>query len=1023
MRTKIRLFVYLLISGLFLCLPNLIYSDSSAPTLTSPVDKSMVTTIKPTFTWSKITGTAFYELQICKDTSFKTGLLKINVKDTNATYTPTTAFYLAYNQNYFWRVRVGSTTTTFSDVFSFSTGNPSNDIGIDANASIVFDHTTGSISQITFINGSNKQLLNVSSNTKNKFGLGRVVNETGTKLVSWTESPGNYIYTYENSMYDTKVINITWSASGISVQMAFNLAASKSITLNTSLQPGGDIGPLHDYLLYKDSTGSANRMLLTYPSTNLQVYKGQSNFLCFNDDRYDEFFGYYFPVKTSVSLQQGVLFGPVISNTVVSTTSTFIVNFAIEKKTDFFSLVNQKAIIVSTPSASSKFIKNSTQVINWKTFGISGNLDVLLSTNAGKTYSSLLSNITDDDSASVQLSTISDSCYIKVSGTGVAGISGMFKVADTTYNKFSISKSITESPSDDVSIPIIYSPGTLDTLAAFDVRLNYDPSILTFKSFIFDSYFRTKTGVNLNWSTDATNNAASGFIQIGAFKVDTTLKGLSTGDTIGVAKFTIKSTARVGTTTKLNIDNKYLSATNNKVKSMNSIGSDGQITLYSRITGNIRYFNTKTPIYADSLINLIFLNTNPIDTLKGNATITGSYNYVNVLPGDSVRISLNTKKNYPDKKIINYVNSADARLAFDGRDGGTKVLTELQKISADINRDGIINSFDAFAILQISTGAKTVADFGLDKWVFVDSSFVLNATNWPKAATSKLYAPLDSIKTKQSFWAIIRGDIDGSYNTSVKFSKTSSTEQITDSKANIEFTVSKNIKAQPGDTVLIPLNVNLHGQTLGSFNSSIQIDKAKLTYTGKYNGGTAVPWDAGWVVSTNYDKNGVLNVGATDLSGALDPITKDGTLIVFKYVVNSQLLYGDTSQVGISDIYASDSKLVKVNVVPQNGKVLISNITSVGQENNIPKEYSLSQNYPNPFNPSTLIEYGLKKDGKVTVEIYNILGEQVTSLVNGYQAAGKYKIVWNASRFSSGIYFYRIKSGDFNQIKKMVLIK
>jgi len=170
-------------------------------------------------------------------------------------------------------------------------------------------------------------------------------------------------------------------------------------------------------------------------------------------------------------------------------------------------------------------------------------------------------------------------------------------------------------------------------------------------------------------------------------------------------------------------------------------------------------------------------------------------------------------------------------------------------------------------------------------------------------------------------------------------------------------------------------------------------------------------------------KNGVLNVGATDLSGALDPITKDGTLIVFKYVVNSQLLYGDTSQVGISDIYASDSKLVKVNVVPQNGKVLISNITSVGQENNIPKEYSLSQNYPNPFNPSTLIEYGLKKDGKVTVEIYNILGEQVTSLVNGYQAAGKYKIVWNASRFSSGIYFYRIKSGDFNQIKKMVLIK
>jgi len=478
---------------------------------------------------------------------------------------------------------------------------------------------------------------------------------------------------------------------------------------------------------------------------------------------------------------------------------------------------------------------------------------------------------------------------------------------------------------------------------------------------------------------------------------------------------------RVGITTKLNIDNKYLSATNNLVRSLNAIGSDGQITIYSRITGNVRYFITKIPVYADSLVNLAFLTAR--DTLKGNVPNTGYFNFPNVLPGDSVKILFNTKKDYPNHRIVNYVNSADARLAFDGRDGGTKVLTGLQKISADINGDGVINSFDAYAILLISTGAKTLADFGLDKWVFVDSSFAFTATNWPQAATSKLFAPLDSVKTKQSFWAIIRGDIDGSYTTITKFSKTSSLNQITNSQNSIEFTVSKNIKAQPGDTVLIPLNVSLNGQTLGSFNTSIQIDKSKLTYTGKYIGGNAVPWDNGWVVSTNYDKNGVLSVGATDLSGALDPISKNGVLLILKYVVNSQLSYGDSSQVILSDIYASNSQLSKVNVIPQNGKVIVSNITSVGQQNKIPNEYSLSQNYPNPFNPSTLIEYSLKNDGKVTINIYNILGELVTSLVNGYQSAGNYKVVWNASQFSSGIYFYRIKSGDFSQIKKMVLIK
>ena len=1020
MKTKIQIFVYLLMSGLFLCIPNMIYSDSPAPTLTLPVDNATITTIKPTFSWSEIIGATSYQLQICTDSTFKTSPTKITVNNATS-YTLVSIYYLSYGKKYFWRVGSGPSPTVFSDPYSLITGTPSVNIGSDPYASISFDHTTGSISQITYKLGSNKQLLNVLANTNNKFGLGRVVGEIGAKVVSWSEIPGNYNYTYENSQYITKILNVIWDSTGIQVQMSFDLAATKSVILNAALMPGGDIGPLHDYLLFNDSNENSNCVLLTYPSTNFTLYQGQSDFVCFNDDRYNEFIGYNIPGKASITLQQGILLGPSITNTAVSTESTFIVNFAIENKTNFFNLAGQKAIIVSTPVSSAKFIKNSTQVINWKTFGVSGTLDVLLSTNAGKTYNPILSNIADDDSSMVKFSAVSDSCYIKVLGAGAYGISGMFKVADTTFSKFSISKSITESPSDNVSIPILFNPGTSDTLAAFDVRLNYDPTILTFQSFVFDSYFRAKTGTILNWSTDATNNTTSGFVQIGAFKVASALKGLTIGDTIGVAIFSIKSTARVGTTTMLNIDNSYLSATSNKVVSLKAIGSDGQITLYSRITGNIRYFNTKTPVYADSLINLVNL-TDKV-TLIGNVSSAGYYNFPNILPGDSTKIILNTKKNYPGKSIVNYINSADARLAFDGRDGGSKVLTGLQKISADINGDGIVNSLDAYAILLISTGAKTVSDFGLDRWVFVDSSFALTATNWPQAATSKLYAPLDSVRTKQSFWAIMRGDIDGSYSSSVKFSKTSSVNQITDSKSTVQFSVSRYIKAQAGDTVLIPLNVSLNGLTLGSFNTSIQIDKTKLTYTGQYSGGSSVPWNAGWVVSTNYDNNGVLSIGATDLSGDLDPITKDGNLITFKYVVNRQLSIGDSSLVTLSDIYASDSKLLQVTVIPQNGRVLVSNITSVGQINTIPYEYSLSQNYPNPFNPSTQIEYSIKNDDKVTINIYNVLGQLVTNLVNEHQTAGNYKVVWNASRFSSGIYFYRINSGDFNQIKKMVLIK
>ena len=102
-------------------------------------------------------------------------------------------------------------------------------------------------------------------------------------------------------------------------------------------------------------------------------------------------------------------------------------------------------------------------------------------------------------------------------------------------------------------------------------------------------------------------------------------------------------------------------------------------------------------------------------------------------------------------------------------------------------------------------------------------------------------------------------------------------------------------------------------------------------------------------------------------------------------------------------------------------------------ENNIvqkvPDKYQLSQNYPNPFNPTTTIEYGIPYNSKVSVEIYNILGQKVTILEETEKQAGYYKLNWNAANFSSGIYFVHIKCSQlgkgvvFSQIKKMILLK
>jgi hypothetical protein len=89
----------------------------------------------------------------------------------------------------------------------------------------------------------------------------------------------------------------------------------------------------------------------------------------------------------------------------------------------------------------------------------------------------------------------------------------------------------------------------------------------------------------------------------------------------------------------------------------------------------------------------------------------------------------------------------------------------------------------------------------------------------------------------------------------------------------------------------------------------------------------------------------------------------------------------------------------------------------------IPASYNLGQNYPNPFNPVTAINFAISKPGLVTLKVFDLLGKEVSTLVDEDLKAGNYKIDFNASGFSSGIYFYSLQSGDFIETKKLVLIK
>lgn len=89
----------------------------------------------------------------------------------------------------------------------------------------------------------------------------------------------------------------------------------------------------------------------------------------------------------------------------------------------------------------------------------------------------------------------------------------------------------------------------------------------------------------------------------------------------------------------------------------------------------------------------------------------------------------------------------------------------------------------------------------------------------------------------------------------------------------------------------------------------------------------------------------------------------------------------------------------------------------------IPGKFELSQNYPNPFNPVTRIQYSVNSMELVSLKIYDILGNEVATLVNKEQPAGRYELMFNAEELSSGIYFYKLQSGSLIQTKKMILLK
>jgi hypothetical protein len=173
---------------------------------------------------------------------------------------------------------------------------------------------------------------------------------------------------------------------------------------------------------------------------------------------------------------------------------------------------------------------------------------------------------------------------------------------------------------------------------------------------------------------------------------------------------------------------------------------------------------------------------------------------------------------------------------------------------------------------------------------------------------------------------------------------------------------------------------------------------------------------------------GIISIMAVSWVSNLIPMGS-GPVINLVFVINNTAPPGEITiiefqnEIITDNCWADSAGSNLIIPILENGNITINPQTCIGDNSKLPRKFELMQNYPNPFNSSTTIEYGLLEAEYLRIEIYDLLGRKVETMVNKKMQAGVHQVLWDASEQSSGVYFYRIETGDFTETRKMILVK
>ena len=493
----------------------------------------------------------------------------------------------------------------------------------------------------------------------------------------------------------------------------------------------------------------------------------------------------------------------------------------------------------------------------------------------------------------------------------------------------------TASPGDTLDVPVLVSDLTGLGITGVGLRITYDAEKLT--------ALGASTGGTIaeGWGTP-TYNITDGRMNIGMAGA-TSLAG--SGPLVYI-KFAVASDLSLGVTSPLDLAEVELN--DGEIPASVQGGSVVVVVTKFDISGKIGYYADTTKAIEGVSVTAF---EGGVPVCSDTTDEDGRYELPDLPVGDyTVRP---VKEARGRESAVSPLDAAKVLQYY----VGLVDLSPYQRIAGDVTGNRQVGPFDAAKILQYYVGL--IDSFPAGSWKFVPTSFTLNGTSWSSAPDNLVYEPLDSDKSDQDYVGVLYGDVTGNWSGSTS------------------------PKVAVGGVRHVSLSSVSEG--VGVFTLLVEVDDA----TGVLSVG----------ITLNYDPEElrVEEVGPGDLTFDyfIAYRISDGKLKIG--LAGSRELSGSGSLVKVRFRVLKDLGIpVTISEVQLNeGEIPVMIMPTMVEDLAPPEEFALSQNYPNPFNSETNISYQLPAESDVRLEIYNLAGQLVRTLVSDRQEAGSYTVRWD----------------------------